>query len=201
MLPAGVAPASIPPQSTTAVLPAGVAPASIPPQSTPPTAPRLPARRRRGAGWVPIAVLAVIGVIAIAALASTLGDTPGEPGAATSAPAEPAPPEETPVPAPEEPAPTDVAGLLAAVAQGDPGLARDLADRWARVTDQLAKDNPDKAAERLRDLLDRIDELEEEGRLDSGTADALAAAFVTESGIDPEDDDDGNDRGNSRDDD
>jgi hypothetical protein len=157
---------------------------------------------------VPIAVLAVLAVIAVAAIASTLGDTPGDPAAAladpaaaSAAPSDTASPAATPDPTPEEPAPTDVAGLLAAVAQDDPGLAGDLADRWAGVTDQLAKDNAEKAADRLRDLLDRIDELEQEGLLDSATADALAPALVTESGISPEDLDGGNGRGRDNDDD
>jgi hypothetical protein len=148
---------------------------------------------------VPIAVLAVLAVIALAALASTLGDTPGDPAAASATPSDTPSPAVTPIPTPEEPAPTDVAGILAAVAQGDPGLALDLADRWAGVTGQLAKDNTEKAADRLRDLLDRIDELEREGLLDSATAAALATALVTESGISPEDLDGDNGRGNDDD--
>ena len=200
-----VAPTQVmPAQPTTAVLPAGVAPASIPPQSSPPptTAPRrVPTPRQRGVGWMPIAVLALLAVIALAALASTLGDTPGDPGTASVAPSDSTVPEATPTPPPEEPAPTDVAGLLAAIGQDDPDLARDLADRWAAVTEELAKDNADKASERLRDLLNRIDRLEREGRLNTATTDALAAAFVTESGISPADDDRGNGRGNDDDDD
>lgn len=203
---APVAPTEVmPAQSAGYVLPAAAAPASIPPPPPPPAPRRESARRRRGAGWVPVAAIAVIAVIAFAALASTLGDTSGNPGAAlatqSDAQSDTPSPEAAPAPPPEEPAPppapTDVTGLLAAVAEDDPDLARDLADRWAKVGEQLAKDKPEKAAEELRNLLDQIEALKREGRLDSATADGLATAFVTESGINPEDDDGGNERGNS----
>lgn len=181
------------PLPPTQVMPAQVMPTQVVPTPAPAaTAPRHPAARRRRGTWAPIAVLGVLAVVALAALASSLGESPGQgtaqaagvaPTAAATgdgAATEPSSPEP-----PAEPPPTDVAGLLAAIAAQDPDAARDLGDRWAAVTRELEKEDERKAADRMRDLHRRLDELVEEGRLGGPTADAVRTATVAESGVTP----------------
>lgn len=169
----------------------GAPPPVIPPRRTgataPPPAPTRPTRRRSRA-WVLPVVLAV-SVITLALIAANL-DRANSPLAGTSptaeapvappedtAPVEEAPVEPEPEPEPEPPAqPADVGALIEALE--DEEVRDDLAERWAAVLDARAEDKLEKAASRTRDLQQRIDELERDGRLTPEQAESLRTAIT-----------------------
>jgi len=174
----------------------GALPASIPPRRSgppaPPPTPHRPSRRRRSRAWVlPVALAAVLITLALIAASldrddsqlagtSPTAEAPAAP-ADTAPPEEPAPEEpapEEPAPAePEEPAqPADVGALIAALAVEEE-VRDDLADRWAEVLEAREDDKPEKAAGKVRDLQQRVDELEQDGRLTAEDAAALRAAI------------------------
>ncbi|WP_034229531.1 hypothetical protein, partial [Actinotalea ferrariae] len=86
------------------------------------------------------------------------------------APAEPAePPAEAPA------GPPDAAAVLAALPEDE---RRDLAKRWDEVVSAFADGKPDKAADRLDGLLERVDELQRDGRLGAPEAEVLRSSFL-----------------------
>lgn len=168
-------------------VPTGVVPGvAVPPP--PGSLPRRPTRRRR---WVPF-LAAAFALVAVVGLAYVMGLERGE-EAATVAPATPStsPPSETAASPTPSPAPTTtvappptlpeaLAGLRAVVE----ALPADVEDPDARgsLTDRLealeaAADGPDsRLAQRLRDFIKGVDELEREGRLDPADVEALHQA-------------------------
>ncbi|MBC7292296.1 MAG: serine/threonine protein kinase [Actinotalea sp.] len=197
--PATVPPATVPPASRPAAAPSG---GTRPARAGSGRSGSRGGSRRGGSAWALPVGLGAMAIVLVGVLAFALAgggppasSDPTGPAAAPEAEAEASQPEAESAPdagpeaapdaeeaAPEEAAPEEAgeapsgaADVLAGLEEGD---REDLADQWREVVTALEEDKARKAGDRLRKLLEEVDELEEDGALSPEDADVLREAFV-----------------------
>ena len=173
------------PTKSTSVLPADPMTRTLPmkvmppirahPTDPPPRADRT--RRRWLVGGAAAAVVAGVALVVALLGGDPAGTQGGRPptGVATSTPTEevaPLGPTTASTLPREDGAEGGMDALLATLAT-DPETRTELQERWAEVTDAVAKGKADKISDKARDLSKRIDELVREGKLDQQDANAL----------------------------